>query len=72
MKSEHSMQYAIFKNNMISRISYIQDNFTLLRNSMSNLIQNLPDEEKDTFILKYNQILEAFESMFNRYNKVKR
>jgi len=72
MKSEHSMQYAIFKNNMISRISSIQDNFTLLRNSMSNLIQNLPDEEKDTFILKYNQISEAFESMFNRYNKVKR
>lgn len=66
------MQYAIFKNNMISRISSIQDNFTLLRNSMSNLIQNLPDEEKDTFILKYNQISEAFESMFNRYNKVKR
>lgn len=72
MKTEYPKQYEVFSNNMCSKISSIQENFNLLKNSMANLIQNLPDEEKDTFILKYNQVSEAFESMFNRYNKVKR
>jgi hypothetical protein len=72
MKSEYPKQYEIFSNNMSSKISSIQDSFNLLKNSMANLIQNLPDEEKDMFILKYSQMSDAFESMFNRYNKVKR
>lgn len=72
MKSEYPKQYEIFSNNMSSKISSIQDSFNLLKNSMANLIQNLPDEEKDMFILKYSQMSDVFESMFNRYNKVKR
>lgn len=72
MKNEYPKQYEAFSNNMCSKISSIQDSFNLLKSSMANLIQNLPEEEKDTFILKYNQISDAFESMFNRYNNVKR
>lgn len=72
MKSEYSKQYEIFSNNMSSKVSSLQDSFNLLRNSMANLVQNLPNDEKDIFILKYNQMSDAFELMFNRYNKVKR
>jgi len=72
MKSEYSKQYELFSNNMSSKVSSLQDRFNLLKNSMANLVQNLPDDEKDIFILKYNQMSDAFESMFNRYNRVKR
>lgn len=72
MKSEYSKQYEMFSNNMSSKVSSLQDRFNLLKNSMANLVQNLPDDEKDIFILKYNQMSDAFESMFNRYNRVKR
>lgn len=69
MKSEFTGQYLKFLNNMSSKILSMQESFSMLKNSMANLIQNLPEEEKDTFILKYNQISEAFESIFNRYNR---
>lgn len=72
MKSEFSKQYEIFSNNMSSKVSSLKDGFNLLKNSMANLVQNLPDDEKDIFILKYNQMSDTFESMFNRYNRVKR
>lgn len=72
MKNESQNQYEVFYNNMSSKISSLQEGFNLLKSSMANLIQNLPEEEKDTFILKYNQMSDAFESMFNRYNKVKK
>lgn len=72
MKSEYSKQYEMFSNNMSSKVSSLQDRFNLLKNSMANLVHNLPDDEKDIFILKYNQMSDAFESMFNRYNRVKR
>ena len=72
MNSEYKGQYEKFLNNTSSKISSLQEGFCLLKNSMANLIQNLPDDEKDTFILKYNQMSEAFESIFNRYNRVRK
>lgn len=59
----------MFLESMCSKITSVQDSFESLKSSMSNLIQNLPDEEKEAFILKYSRISESFESMFNRYNK---
>lgn len=72
MKSENLSQYEEFFNNMSSKIFSIQDGFNVLKSSMANLILNLPEEEKDVFTLKYKQISEAFESIFNRYNKIKK
>lgn len=69
MKSENLGQYEMFLESMCSKITSVQDSFESLKSSMANLIQNLPDEEKEAFILKYSRISESFESMFNRYNK---
>lgn len=69
MKSENLGQYEMFLEGMCSKITSVQDSFESLKSSMANLIQNLPDEEKEAFILKYSRISESFESMFNRYNK---
>ena len=62
-------EYRQFLEKMSSGVFSLQENFEGLRNSVSNLMQNLPDEEKETFALKFALISEKFEMMFNRYNQ---
>ena len=62
-------EYRQFYEKMSSGVSSLQENFEVLRTSVSNLTANLPEEEKEIFALKFALISEKFEMMFNRYNQ---
>lgn len=73
MKNENNTrkEYKDFQDRISTGMLSLQENFDVLKSAFLNLSQNLPEEEKDAFVVKFTQISETFEMMFNRYNQIK-
>lgn len=73
MKNENNTrkEYKDFQDRISTGMLSLQENFDVLKSAFLNLSQNLPEEEKDAFAVKFTQISETFEMMFNRYNQIK-
>lgn len=73
MKNENNSrkEYKDFQDRISTGMLSLQENFDDLKSALLNLSQHLPEEEKDTFAVKFTQISETFEMMFNRYNQIK-
>lgn len=73
MKNENNTrkEYKDFQDRISKGMLSLKENFDDLKSALLNLSQHLPEEEKDTFAIKFTQISETFEMMFNHYNQIK-